>query len=99
MKEMKNVGLEDWWPERLSLKILRNNCPDSSPMDKDFDYRKEFLTLDLNDVKNEIRKVMTSSQDWWPADFGNYGPLFIRMAWHASGTYRVMDGRGGAGHA
>ncbi|MGP6220068.1 catalase/peroxidase HPI [Caldiplasma sukawensis] len=99
MNKMKKAGLEDWWPERLDLKILRSNCPFSSPMDSNFDYRKEFLTLDLNEVKMEIKKVMTSSQDWWPADFGNYGPLFIRMAWHAAGTYRVTDGRGGAGHA
>ncbi len=93
----KNV--EDWWPGRLSLRILRQNSPLSDPLGPDFDYRKEFLSLDLDQVKKDIQGVMTSSKDWWPADFGNYGPLFVRMAWHAAGTYRVTDGRGGAGHA
>ena len=93
----KNV--EDWWPGRLSLRILRQNSPLSDPLGPDFDYRKEFLSLDLDQVKKDIQGVMTFSKDWWPADFGNYGPLFVRMAWHAAGTYRVTDGRGGAGHA
>ncbi len=96
-QEMKSI--QDWWPERVSLKILRQFSEKSNPMDKDFDYRKEFLSLDLNALKEDIRKVMTTSQEWWPADFGNYGPLFIRMAWHAAGTYRIGDGRGGAGTA
>lgn len=99
MEEKKQKTIEDWWPNRLSLKILRQNCTSSNPMGKMFDYRKEFLTLDLSEVKKDIRNIMASSQEWWPADFGNYGPLFIRMAWHAAGTYRVNDGRGGAGHA
>lgn len=92
-------SIEDWWPQRLDLKILRQNSPKSSPMDKDFDYRKEFQKLNLADVKKDISSVLKTSQDWWPADFGNYGPLFIRMAWHAAGTYRIGDGRGGAGSA
>lgn len=91
--------IEDWWPDRLSLKILRQNSPKSNPMGGDFNYRKEFLSLDLKKVKGDIARLLTESQDWWPADFGNYGPLFIRMAWHAAGTYRVGDGRGGAGTA
>lgn len=89
----------DWWPDRLDLGILRQNSHKSNPMDRNFDYRKEFESLDLAKVKKDIVRVMTTSQDWWPADFGNYGPLFIRMAWHAAGTYRVGDGRGGAGSA
>ena len=99
--ENKNVGkgIQEWWPERLDLGILRQNSPKSSPMGKEYDYRKEFSTLDLAAVKKDISEVMTRSQEWWPADFGNYGPLFIRMAWHAAGTYRVGDGRGGAGSA
>lgn len=91
--------IEDWWPDRLDLRILRQNSHKSNPMDRNFDYRKEFESLDLAKVKKNIVRVMTMSQDWWPADFGNYGPLFIRMAWHAAGTYRVGDGRGGAGSA
>ena len=87
----------DWWPEQLRLTILRQNSPQSDPMGKSFDYAKEFAKLDLAAVKNDIRTVLTDSQDWWPADFGNYGPLFIRMAWHSAGTYRIADGRGGAG--
>ncbi|EQB65969.1 MAG: hypothetical protein AMDU3_IPLC00001G0135 [Thermoplasmatales archaeon I-plasma] len=92
-------SIQEWWPNRLDLRILRQNSEKSSPMDSNFDYRKEFLTLDINKVKDDIRGILTRSQDWWPADFGNYGPLFIRMAWHAAGTYRIGDGRGGAGSA
>ncbi len=88
---------EDWWPNRIHLKILRQNSPLSNPMGADFDYAKEFRSLDLDAVKRELHALMTDSQDWWPADFGHYGPLFIRMAWHSAGTYRVGDGRGGAG--
>lgn len=99
MTEKKAKTIEDWWPNRLSLRVLRQNCQCSNPMGEKFDYRKEFLSLDLREVKKDIEKIMTTSQDWWPADFGNYGPLFIRMAWHAAGTYRITDGRGGAGHA
>ncbi len=92
-------SIQDWWPERLDLKILRQNCCKSNPMRGDFDYRKEFMTLDLASVKKDLNRILTDSQEWWPADFGNYGPLFIRMAWHAAGTYRTGDGRGGAGTA
>ncbi|MCX7962047.1 MAG: catalase/peroxidase HPI [Burkholderiales bacterium] len=87
----------DWWPNQLNLKILRQFSPLSDPMGRDFDYRKEFLSLDLAAVKKDLAELMTKSQDWWPADFGHYGPLMIRMAWHAAGTYRIGDGRGGAG--
>ena len=87
----------DWWPHQLNLDILRQHSSMSNPMGEGFNYRKEFQSLDLAAVKNDLRKLMTKSQDWWPADFGHYGPLFIRMAWHSAGTYRVGDGRGGAG--
>jgi catalase-peroxidase len=87
----------DWWPEQLNLKILAKNQPVSNPLGEEFDYAAEFQTLDLNAVKADIAEVLTTSQDWWPADFGNYGPLMIRMAWHSAGTYRIHDGRGGAG--
>jgi catalase-peroxidase len=87
----------DWWPNQLNLKVLHQNPPTRDPMDKGFNYAEEFKTLDLDALKRDIDKVMTTSQEWWPADFGHYGPLFIRMAWHAAGTYRISDGRGGAG--
>ncbi len=87
----------DWWPHQLNLKILHQQTPVSNPMGKSFNYAEEFKSLDLAAVKADLLKVMTDSQDWWPADFGHYGPLFIRMAWHSAGTYRVADGRGGAG--
>lgn len=87
----------DWWPNQLKLNILRQHSSLSNPMGKDFDYAKEFKSLDLKAIKNDLHKIMTDSQDWWPADFGHYGPLFIRMAWHSAGTYRTGDGRGGAG--
>lgn len=86
----------DWWPNQLNLKILHQNSPPCNPMGEDFDYAKEFSSLDLEAVKKDLRELMTQSQDWWPADFGHYGPLFIRMAWHSAGTYRIGDGRGGA---
>jgi catalase-peroxidase len=85
-----------WWPEQLDLSPLRQHGSRSNPLDEKFAYAKEFASLDLNAVKQEIKKVLTTSQNWWPADYGNYGPLFIRMAWHSAGTYRVSDGRGGA---
>ena len=88
---------EDWWPNQLNLKILRQNSPLSNPMGSDFNYAEDFKTLDLDVLKKDIVEVMTTSQDWWPADYGHYGPLFIRMAWHAAGTYRIHDGRGGGG--
>ena len=87
----------DWWPNQLNLKILAQNTPASDPMDADFDYAAEFAKLDLAAVKADLTALMTDSQDWWPADYGHYGPFFIRMAWHSAGTYRTADGRGGAG--
>ncbi|MFE9325377.1 catalase/peroxidase HPI [Nocardia sp. NPDC052278] len=87
----------EWWPNQLNLKILQKNPAVANPMGADFDYAAEFKTLDLAAVKQDIVEIMTTSQEWWPADFGHYGPFFIRMAWHAAGTYRINDGRGGAG--
>ncbi len=87
----------DWWPKQLNLKILHQNSSLSNPMDKGFDYAQEFKKLDYKALKNDLYALMTDSQEWWPADFGHYGPLFIRMAWHSAGTYRIGDGRGGAG--
>ena len=89
--------ISGWWPDQLNLKLLNQNGPSSNPMGAEFNYAAEFKSLDLSAVQKDLTELMTDSQDWWPADFGHYGPLFIRMAWHAAGTYRVGDGRGGAG--
>ncbi len=88
---------KDWWPDQLDLSILHAHTPVADPMGKDFNYAEEFKKLDVEALKQDVIKVMTTSQDWWPADYGHYGPLFIRMAWHAAGTYRIADGRGGGG--
>lgn len=93
----KGTGNRDWWPNRLPLEILRQQPAESNPMDEEFDYAAEFERLDLEAVRDDLAKLMTDSQEWWPADYGHYGPLFIRMAWHSAGTYRVTDGRGGGG--
>ena len=88
----------DWWPNQLNLKILHQNSPRGNPLGAEFDYAEEFKKLDLDALKKDLAELMTTSQDWWPADYGHYGPLFIRMAWHSAGTYRVADGRGGASY-
>jgi catalase-peroxidase len=87
----------DWWPNQLRLNILHQHSSKSNPMGEDFNYAKEFKKIDFAALKNDLRARMTDSQDWWPADWGHYGPLFIRMAWHSAGTYRMGDGRGGGG--
>jgi len=96
-KAHKGTSNRDWWPNQLDLSVLHVNPPAADPMGPQFNYAEEFKTLDLDALKKDIETVMTTSQDWWPADFGHYGPLFIRMAWHSAGTYRISDGRGGAG--
>src|SRR6056297_2897268 len=88
---------KDWWPNQLNLSILHQNTPASDPMGADFNYAEEFKKLDLKALKEDLYALMTDSQDWWPADYGHYGGLFIRLAWHSAGTYRTADGRGGAG--
>ncbi|MFM7838158.1 MAG: peroxidase family protein, partial [Chitinophagaceae bacterium] len=87
----------DWWPNQLKLNILRQHSSLSNPMGESFNYAKEFKSLDLSALKKDLYKLMTTSQDWWPADYGHYGPFLIRMAWHSAGTYRIADGRGGGG--
>src|SRR6195952_1388114 len=91
------AGNRIWWPNQLNLKILRKHADASNPMGQDFDYAAAFQSLDLDALTRDVDAVMTDSKDWWPADLGHYGPFFIRMAWHSAGTYRIQDGRGGAG--
>jgi catalase-peroxidase len=93
--DLKNTSNQFWWPEKLDLGPLRQHATESSPLDKDFNYAKAFNKLDINALKKDIELLMKTSQDWWPSDYGHYGPFFIRMAWHSAGTYRVLDGRGG----
>ena len=88
---------KDWWPNQLNLKALSQHPPQSNPLGEDFNYADEFKTLDLDALRHDVFEVMTTSQEWWPADYGHYGPFFIRMAWHSAGTYRIWDGRGGGG--
>ena len=97
-KAHSGTSNRDWWPNQLNLKVLHQHPPTGDPMGEAFDYAAEFKTVNLDELKQDLEKVMTTSQDWWPADFGHYGPLFIRMAWHSAGTYRIHDGRGGAGN-
>jgi catalase-peroxidase len=96
-KVHRPMSNQDWWPNQVNLQVLDQHPPRSSPFGEDFDYAKEFASLDVDALKQDIVEVMTTSQDWWPADYGHYGPLFIRMTWHAAGTYRIADGRGGGG--
>ena len=96
-EEPKMTSNQYWWPDQLNLKVLRHNSPQSDPMDNDFNYAEAVKDIDIDELKKDIDQVMTTSQDWWPADYGHYGPLFIRMTWHAAGTYRISDGRGGGG--
>ena len=93
----RGTSNRDWWPNELKLNILRQNASKSNPMGENFDYVKAFNSVDFSELKQDVINIMTDSQDWWPADYGHYGGFMIRMAWHSAGTYRVGDGRGGAG--
>jgi catalase-peroxidase len=97
VKRTRPSSNKDWWPNQLDLQVLHQHSPRANPMDEDFDYADEFKSLDVDALKQDVFDVMTTSQDWWPADYGHYGPLFIRLSWHAAGTYRIKDGRGGGG--
>ncbi|MEL6744792.1 MAG: peroxidase family protein, partial [Pseudomonadota bacterium] len=97
VKVTGSTANQHWWPEQLNLKVLHQNSPQIDPMGEGFDYAEAFKKLDLEAVKADLTALMTDSQEWWPADYGHYGPFFIRMAWHSAGTYRIQDGRGGAG--
>ncbi|MFC1567557.1 catalase-peroxidase, partial [Thermodesulfobacteriota bacterium] len=92
----RGTSIRDWWPNQLNLNILHQHSSKSNPMGKEFNYAEEFKSLDLEALKKDLYALMTDSQDWWPADYGHYGGLFIRMAWHSAGSYRTGDGRGGA---
>jgi len=94
---IRGTMIRDWWPDQLDLKVLQENPPQADPLGQDFDYAAEFKSLDLAALKSDLAALMTDSQEWWPADYGHYGPLFVRMSWHSAGTYRISDGRGGAG--
>ena len=96
MRTLLGRTARDWWPEALSIDILHQKGVSGNPMGDDFDYRSEFLSLDYDQLKADLTALMTDSQPWWPADYGHYGPFFIRMAWHSAGTYRTGDGRGGS---
>ncbi|MEA9985794.1 catalase-peroxidase, partial [Subtercola sp. RTI3] len=95
----QSPSLDSWYPQRLRVELLHRNGVDADPLGADFDYAAAFATIDLEALKADIKRLLTTSVDWWPADYGNYGPQMIRMAWHAAGTYRIADGRGGAGTA
>ena len=96
-KATRPMSNQDWWPNQLDLQVLHQHSPRANPMGEAFNYAEEFKTLDVDALKRDIFELMTTSQEWWPADYGHYGPLFIRMTWHAAGTYRIADGRGGGG--